>query len=227
MVWYFLDLMSRSWSAFVKCDRPIRITGSYLSRSRADRSWNRAQIVAVSLVEWLVINAIKSVGANQCPTVGWGSPLHAWLASLNRIVCACCPNRRYGYVACGMHYHILLQQYSPNYYTYNIVVNNSYNLCHRDACVQISIRNNEWLLHYKGVVRGNPTRAKFAAENTRDQSGWSWCMRSSWVQVDIPWCSSSGIQWCDLRTIECGRWRCIGMLLCQCAGGIFHQSHTA
>ena len=40
---YFLDLMSRSWSAFVECDRPIRITGSYLSRSRADRFWNRAQ----------------------------------------------------------------------------------------------------------------------------------------------------------------------------------------
>ena len=34
---YFLDLMSRSWSMFVECDRPIRITGSYLSRPRADR----------------------------------------------------------------------------------------------------------------------------------------------------------------------------------------------
>ena len=31
------------WSAFVECDRPIRNTGTYLSRSRADRFWNRAQ----------------------------------------------------------------------------------------------------------------------------------------------------------------------------------------
>ena len=30
----------------MECDRPIRITGSYLSRSRADRSWNRAQTLA-------------------------------------------------------------------------------------------------------------------------------------------------------------------------------------
>ena len=42
-VLYFLDLISRSWSAFVECDQPIRITGSYLSRSRADHYWNRAQ----------------------------------------------------------------------------------------------------------------------------------------------------------------------------------------
>ena len=42
LVSYFLDLMSQSWSAFVECDRPIRITGSYLSRSRVDLFWNRA-----------------------------------------------------------------------------------------------------------------------------------------------------------------------------------------
>ena len=41
LVLYFLGLMSRSWSAFVECDRLIRITGSYLSWSRADLFWNR------------------------------------------------------------------------------------------------------------------------------------------------------------------------------------------
>ena len=42
LVSYFLDLISRSWLAFEECDRLIRITGSYLSRSRADHFWNRA-----------------------------------------------------------------------------------------------------------------------------------------------------------------------------------------
>ena len=43
--------MSRSWSAFVECDRPIRITGSYLSRSRADRFWNRALVIMADSLE--------------------------------------------------------------------------------------------------------------------------------------------------------------------------------
>ena len=46
LVSYFLDLISRSWSAFVECDRPIRITWSYLRRSRAGRFWNQALDVA-------------------------------------------------------------------------------------------------------------------------------------------------------------------------------------
>ena len=50
-----------------------------------------------------------------------------------------------------MHYHILLRQYSQNYYTYNSVVKYIYSPCHKDARVQISIGNTEWLLHYKGV----------------------------------------------------------------------------
>ena len=90
------------------------------------------------------------VGLSQsAPAVGWGSPLHDWLASLNRIVCARCPNRSYRYGARGMHY--LLRQYSPDYYTYNSVLKNTYSRCHKDACVQISIGNIEWLLRYNGV----------------------------------------------------------------------------
>ena len=92
------------------------------------------------------------VGLSQSvPAVGWGSLLHAWPASVNWIGGARCLNRRYRYGACGMHYHILLQQYSQNGYTYNSVVKITYSPCHKDACVQISIGNTEWLLLYKGV----------------------------------------------------------------------------
>ena len=85
------------------------------------------------------------------PALGWGSPLHAWLASVNWIGCSRYLNRGYRYGARGMHYHILLWQYSRNYYTYNSVVQNTYSPCHKDACVQISIVNTKWLLRYKGV----------------------------------------------------------------------------
>ena len=44
--------------------------------------------------------------------VGWGSPLHSWLALVNWIGCARCLNRCYRYGARGMHYHILLRQYN-------------------------------------------------------------------------------------------------------------------
>ena len=92
------------------------------------------------------------VGLSQsAPAVGWGSPLHAWLASVNWIGGARCLNRRYRYGARGMHYHILLRQYSQNCYTYNSVVKNAYSPCHKDACIKISIGNTEWLLRYKGV----------------------------------------------------------------------------
>ena len=57
------------------------------------------------------------------PAVGWGSPLHAWLASVNWIGSARYLNRGYRYGARGMHYHILLRQYNQNHYTYNSVVN--------------------------------------------------------------------------------------------------------
>ena len=92
------------------------------------------------------------VGLSQsAPAVGWGSPLHAWLASVNWIGGARCLNRRYRYGARGMHYHILLWQYSQNCYTYNSVVKNTCSPCHKDACIKISIGNTEWLLCYKGV----------------------------------------------------------------------------
>ena len=42
-------------------------------------------------------------------------------------------------------------EYSQNYYTYNSVMKNTYSPCHEDVCVQISIANTEWLLHYKCV----------------------------------------------------------------------------
>ena len=92
------------------------------------------------------------VGLSQsAPAVGWGSPLHAWLASVNWISGARCLNRRYHYGARGMHNHILLRLYSQNCCTYNSVVKNIYSHCHKGACVQISIRNTEWLPRYKGV----------------------------------------------------------------------------
>ena len=92
------------------------------------------------------------VGLNQsAPAVGWGSPIHAWLASVNWIGCARYLNRGYRYGAHGMHYHILLRQYSQNYCTYNSVVKNTYSPRHKVACVQISIGNTEWLLRHKCV----------------------------------------------------------------------------
>ena len=60
-------------------------------------------------------------------------------------------NRRYRYGARGMHDRILLRQYNPRCYTYNSVVKNTDSPCHKDACVQISIGNAEWLLGYNGV----------------------------------------------------------------------------
>ena len=89
--------------------------------------------------------------SQSAPAVGWGNPLRARLASVNWIGGARCLNKRYCYGAHGMHYHILLQQHSQNCYTYNSVANNTYSPCHKDACVQISIGNTEWLLLYKGV----------------------------------------------------------------------------
>ena len=84
------------------------------------------------------------VGLSQsAPAVGWGSPPHAWLASVNWIGCARYLNRGYRYGARGMHYLILLRQYSQNYYTYNSVVKNTYSPCHKDTCVQISTGNTE------------------------------------------------------------------------------------
>ena len=92
------------------------------------------------------------VGLSQsAPAMGWGSPLHAWLASVNWIGGARCLNRRYRYGARGMHYHILLRQYRENCYTYNSVVKNTCSPCHKDACIKISIGNTEWLLRYKGM----------------------------------------------------------------------------
>ena len=69
----------------------------------------------------------------------------------NRIGCARCLNRRYRYGVHGMHYQILLQQYSQNCNTYSSVVKNTYSPCYKDACVQISIGNTQWLLRYKGI----------------------------------------------------------------------------
>ena len=92
------------------------------------------------------------VGLSQsAPAVGWGSPLHAWLASVNWIGSARYLNRGYRCGARGMHYHILLRQYSQNYYTYDSVVKNTYSPCHKDACVHILIENTEWLLRYTGI----------------------------------------------------------------------------
>ena len=45
---------------------------------------------------------------------GWGSPLYAWLASVNRIPSARCPNTGYYREARDMYHHILLRQYSQN-----------------------------------------------------------------------------------------------------------------
>ena len=94
------------------------------------------------------------VGLSQsAPAMGWGSLLHAWLASVNWIGGARCLNRHYRYGARDMHYHILLRQYSQNYYTYKSVVKSTYSPSHKDARVQISIGNTERLLRYKGVSK--------------------------------------------------------------------------
>ena len=79
-----------------------------------------------------------------CSKVSWD----LWKGTINS---ARCLNRRYRYGARGMHYHILLRQYSQNCYTYNSVMQNTYSPCHTDACGQISIGNTKWLLRYKGV----------------------------------------------------------------------------
>ena len=85
------------------------------------------------------------VGLSQlAPAVGWGNPFHAWLASVNWIGGARCLNRPYRYGARGMHYHILLRQYSQNCYTYNSVVKKAYSPGHKDAFIKILIGNTEW-----------------------------------------------------------------------------------
>ena len=56
---YFLDLMSRSWSAFVEWNQPIRITGSDLSQSWVDRYWNRAQEIRTGVNIPLLFREIK------------------------------------------------------------------------------------------------------------------------------------------------------------------------
>ena len=56
-------------------------------------------ILSSMMSHWRVI-----VGLSQsAPAVGWGSQLHAWLASVNWIGGAHCLNRRYRYGARGMH----------------------------------------------------------------------------------------------------------------------------
>ena len=101
----------------------------------------------VNILGSMVSHQHVIVGLSQSvPAVGWGSPLHAWLASVNWIGSARCLNRRYRYGARGMHYHILLRQYHQNCYTYNSVVKNTCSPCHKDACIKISIGNTEWLL---------------------------------------------------------------------------------
>ena len=108
---------------------------------------------------WSILGSMMShkrviVGLGQsAPVVGWGSPLHAWLATVNWIGCAryLSNGRGYRYGTRGMHYHILLRQYSQNYYTYNSVVKNTYSPCHKDACIQLLIENTEWLLRYTGI----------------------------------------------------------------------------
>ena len=54
------DLQSLSWSAFVECDWPIRITGLYLSRSQADRFWNRDQVRELPKKAWALLPHLTS-----------------------------------------------------------------------------------------------------------------------------------------------------------------------
>ena len=49
LVPYFIDLASRSRSAFEECKRLVKITGSYLSRSRVDCFWKWALVLASSI----------------------------------------------------------------------------------------------------------------------------------------------------------------------------------
>ena len=70
--------------------------------------WQRQN--GVSPIAVCTIHKRVIVGLSQsAPSVGWESPLHAWLASVNWIGCARCPNRHYRYGARGMHYCILLR----------------------------------------------------------------------------------------------------------------------
>ena len=62
-----------------------------------------------------------------------GNPLYVGIASVNVVVRA-----RYSYEPSGIGNHILLHQYSPNYYTYGYVVQNMWSKF-RDA-----IRNGSW-----------------------------------------------------------------------------------
>ena len=141
---------------------PVHITGVEPSESACQMFisgawWIYASDSEIHIRETFILGSMVShyrviIDLSQsAPAVGWGSPLHAWLASVNWISSACCLNRRYRYGARGMHYHILLRQYRQNCYTYNSVVKNTYSPCHKHACVQISIGNTEWLLCYKGV----------------------------------------------------------------------------
>ena len=121
---------------------------SHISGLAKRTTSNRSQAILGSMVSHQRV----IVGWSQsAPAVGWGSPLHTWLASVNWIGCARYLNRGYRYGVRGMHYHILLRHYSQNYCTYNRVVKNTYSPRHKDACVQISIGNTEWLLRQKGV----------------------------------------------------------------------------
>ena len=58
------------------------------------------------------------VGLGQIAhAVVWGSPLHAWIATMNLITWTCYRNTHYSYEARSMHNPITLPQYSWNYYT--------------------------------------------------------------------------------------------------------------
>ena len=148
--------------------------------------------------------------SQSAPALGWGSPLHAWLASVNWIGGARYLNRGYRYGARDMHYHILLRPYSQNYYTYNSAVKNTYSPCHKDACVQISIGNTEWLLRYKSAsetcfsgekacfhrerwLGENPARAKFAAENICDIHIYATMPRNSKIRGFLSWNDITGV----------------------------------
>ena len=103
-----------------------------------------ARNVTMAILGSTVSHSRVIVGLSQsAPAVGWGSPTHAWLASVNWIGCARYLNRGYSYGARGRHYLILLRQYSQNYYTYNSVVKNINSPCHKDTCVQISTGSTE------------------------------------------------------------------------------------
>ena len=81
--------------------------------------------ISIFSVVWWIINVSWLIWAYQhFVIVGWGIPLQAWLVCLSETNCLCSmPNTRYTYEAYGMHSHILLPQYSQNYYTYDMVKN--------------------------------------------------------------------------------------------------------